>query len=79
MKQTLLHISLVVRDYDEAIAFYTGALGFDLVEDAYLPEQDKRWVRLMGVGVHRRLHVAVQYTEAMQMGAMTALVNPAFV
>ncbi|KCZ46852.1 VOC family protein [Hyphomonas pacifica] len=44
MKQTLLHISLVVRDYDEAIAFYTGALGFDLVEDAYLPEQDKRWV-----------------------------------
>ena len=44
MKQTLLHISLVVRDYDEAIAFYTGALGFDLVEDTYRPEQDKRWV-----------------------------------
>lgn len=36
--------ALVVRDYDEAIAFYVGALGFALVEDRYVPEQDKRWV-----------------------------------
>ena len=35
---------LVVRDYDEAIAFYCGKLGFELVEDTYQPEQDKRWV-----------------------------------
>lgn len=42
--QTLAHISLVVRDYDEAIAFYVDVLGFELVEDQYQPEQDKRWV-----------------------------------
>lgn len=40
----LAHITLVVRDYDEALAFYVGRLGFDLVEDSYQPEQDKRWV-----------------------------------
>ena len=34
----------MVRDYDEAIAFYVGVLGFTLVEDSYQPEQDKRWV-----------------------------------
>ena len=42
--QSLEHISLVVRDYDEAIEFYVGVLGFELVEDTYQPEQDKRWV-----------------------------------
>ncbi len=44
MKQALAHIALVVRDYDEAIAFYTQKLGFILLEDSYQPEQDKRWV-----------------------------------
>lgn len=44
MAQTLAHISLIVRDYDEAIAFYVGKLGFTLVEDSYQPEQHKRWV-----------------------------------
>lgn len=44
MKQTIIHIALVVRDYDEAIAFYTKKLHFTLVEDTYQPEQDKRWV-----------------------------------
>lgn len=44
MTQTLAHIALVVRDYDEAIAFYCGTLGFDLVEDTPQPEQAKRWV-----------------------------------
>ena len=44
MKQSILHIALVVRDYDEAIAFYTQKLHFTLVEDSYQPEQDKRWV-----------------------------------
>ena len=44
MKQTLGLVSLVVRDYDEAIAFYIGILGFTLVEDTYIPEQSKRWV-----------------------------------
>lgn len=44
MKQFLLHIALIVRDYDEAIEFYTRKLHFTLVEDTYQPEQDKRWV-----------------------------------
>ena len=37
-------MALVVRDYDEAIDFYTRKLHFTLVEDTYQPEQDKRWV-----------------------------------
>ena len=44
MNQSLAHVALVVRDYDEAIDFYVGKLGFDLVEDSYQPDQDKRWV-----------------------------------
>jgi len=44
MKQSIVHIALVVRDYDEAIEFYTKKLSFTLVEDTYQPEQDKRWV-----------------------------------
>lgn len=44
MRQQLLHVALVVRDYDEAIAFFCGKLHFTLVEDTYQPEQDKRWV-----------------------------------
>ena len=44
MSQTILHAALVVRDYDEAIAFFCGKLGFELIEDTYQPEQDKRWV-----------------------------------
>lgn len=43
-RQSLLHTALVVRDYDEALAFYVGKLGFDLIEDTYQPKQDKRWV-----------------------------------
>ena len=42
--QTLLHITLVVRDYDEAIAFFVDKLGFALLEDTLVPEQNKRWV-----------------------------------
>lgn len=42
--QRIAHVMVVVRDYDEAIAFYCGKLGFDLVEDTDQPEQDKRWV-----------------------------------
>ncbi|WP_243455865.1 VOC family protein [Sphingosinicella sp. BN140058] len=42
--QSLAHIAILVRDYDEAIAWYTETLGFSLVADEYQPEQDKRWV-----------------------------------
>jgi catechol 2,3-dioxygenase-like lactoylglutathione lyase family enzyme len=44
MQQSILHVALVVRDYDEAIQFYCEKLHFTLVEDTYQPEQDKRWV-----------------------------------
>ena len=44
MKQSIVHIALVVRDYDEALDFYVNKLNFTLIEDTYQPEQDKRWV-----------------------------------
>jgi catechol 2,3-dioxygenase-like lactoylglutathione lyase family enzyme len=44
LNQSIAHISIVVRDYDEAIGFYVDKLRFELVEDTYQPEQDKRWV-----------------------------------
>ena len=44
MKQSLIHVALVVREYDEAIDFFCDKLHFELVEDTYQPEQDKRWV-----------------------------------
>jgi len=44
MIQSIVHIALVVKDYDEAINFYTNKLNFQLLEDTYQPEQDKRWV-----------------------------------
>ena len=50
MKQSIAHVALVVRDYDEAIQFYTEKLKFTLVEDTYQPEQDKRWVLIAPPG-----------------------------
>ena len=50
MKQSIVHVALVVRDYDEAIEFYTKKLNFTLVEDTYQPEQDKRWVTVAPPG-----------------------------
>jgi len=44
MQQSIVHIALVVRDYDEAIEFYTKKLHFTVLQDIYQPEQDKRWV-----------------------------------
>lgn len=44
MKQSLGLVSLVVRDYDEALSFFVGKLGFVLIEDTFVPEQSKRWV-----------------------------------
>ena len=44
MRQSIIHVALVVRDYDEAIEFYCRKLHFTLVEDTYQLEQDKRWV-----------------------------------
>jgi len=44
MQQSIIHIALVVQDYDEALHFYIDTLGFTLIEDTYIPAQDKRWV-----------------------------------
>jgi catechol 2,3-dioxygenase-like lactoylglutathione lyase family enzyme len=44
MQQAIIHVALLVRDYDEAIQFFCQRLHFILVEDSYQPEQDKRWV-----------------------------------
>lgn len=42
--QQIAMLALVVRDYDEALSFYVGKLGFELIEDTPVPEQNKRWV-----------------------------------
>ena len=52
MRQSIIHVALVVRDYDEAIDFYCRRLHFTLVEDTYQPEQDKRWVVVAPPGSH---------------------------
>jgi catechol 2,3-dioxygenase-like lactoylglutathione lyase family enzyme len=43
VKQNIAHVAIVVRDYDEAIAFYANVLGFEVIEDTNLGG-DKRWV-----------------------------------
>jgi catechol 2,3-dioxygenase-like lactoylglutathione lyase family enzyme len=50
MKNSIVHVALVVRDYDEAIAWYSEKLGFRLVEDTFIPEQNKRWVVVAPAG-----------------------------
>ncbi len=50
MTHHLAHIALLVVDYDEAIAWYCGKLGFVLVADESQPEQDKRWVLIAPPG-----------------------------
>ncbi len=44
MNRSIIHVALVVRDYDEAIEFYCQKLHFTLLKDSYQPDQDKRWV-----------------------------------
>lgn len=50
MRQSIATVALVVRDYDEALAFYVGTLGFTLIEDTCIPAQDKRWVTVAPPG-----------------------------
>lgn len=57
MKQKLASIALVVRDYDEAIEFYTKKLHFDLIEDTQL-SPTKRWVMVAPKGSECRLLLA---------------------
>lgn len=46
----LTHVALIVPDYDEALAYYVGRLGFTLVEDTAQPEPGKRWVTIRPPG-----------------------------
>jgi len=74
MKQTIIHIALVVRDYDEAIDFFCRKLHFTLVEDIYQPEQDKRWVLVAppgSTGVHLLLARATTPEQAARIGTQT--------
>ena len=48
MKQTIGYVALIVRDYDEALAYFTGVLGFQLIEDT--PVEGKRWVLIAPPG-----------------------------
>ena len=49
MKQQIAHIALIVKDYDEAIVFYTEKLGFKVIRDIALNKK-KRWVLLAPMG-----------------------------
>ena len=63
MKQSIVHFALVVKDYDEAIRYYTGVLGFELVEDSRLSES-KRWVLVRPKGSECSLLLARAVGEA---------------
>ena len=65
MKQHIAHIALVVRDYDEAIAFYTEKLDFRLVEDTRISE-DKRWVLVAPPGAQECALLLAKAANAQQ-------------
>ena len=74
MRQSITHIALVVRDYDEAIAFFRDKLHFTLVEDTYQPAQDKRWVVVAppgGQGTTLLLARAVTEAQRAAIGKQT--------
>ena len=72
MTQTIAAFTLVVRDYDEAIAFYVGKLGFDLVEDTDMGG-GKRWVMVAPAGGQTRLLLAkaADDTQVARIGDQT--------
>ena len=74
MKQSLALVALVVRDYDEALGFFVGKLGFQLVEDSPVPAQHKRWVVIAPPGAtESRLSLARAATpeQIASLGAQT--------
>ena len=74
MKQSIGLMALVVRDYDEALDFYVGRLGFSLIEDTYIPEQDKRWVVIEPPGSEKArllLARAVNEEQSSRIGNQT--------
>ena len=77
MLQTIAHITLVVRDYDEAIRFFTQTLSFDLIEDSPSKDRqgrDKRWVLIAphgSRGTQILLAKASNEEEASRIGNQT--------
>ena len=74
MKQSLGLVEIVVRDYDEALGFYIGTLGFRLIEDTPVPAQQKRWVVVAPAGStssHVLLARAVGYEQSSRIGNQT--------
>ena len=69
MKQTIHALTLVVRDYDEAIAWYTGALGFELLEDTAMGA-GKRWVRIAPRGSTGTSLLLAEAKDEAQSGAV---------
>jgi catechol 2,3-dioxygenase-like lactoylglutathione lyase family enzyme len=68
MNQSIALVSLVVREYDDAIQFYVGKLGFALIEDTDVPEQAKRWVVVAPPGAtESRLLLARASTPEQQL------------
>jgi catechol 2,3-dioxygenase-like lactoylglutathione lyase family enzyme len=73
-RQSLALVSLVVRDYDEALAFYVGTLGFTLIEDTFIPAQNKRWLVVAppgASGCHLLLARAVGEEQTSRIGNQT--------
>jgi catechol 2,3-dioxygenase-like lactoylglutathione lyase family enzyme len=73
--QSVGQVALVVREYDEALDFYVGKLGFTLTEDRTIPEQTKRWVVLTppgrGGGARLLLARAVNPEQSARIGNQT--------
>lgn len=67
MPQHLGLVSLVVSDYDEAIAFYVEKLGFTLIEDTCQPAQDKRWVVVAPPGAQESAVLLARATNNHQL------------
>ena len=72
MKQSLGLVSLVVGDYDEALEFFVGKLGFELVEDTYVPEQSKRWVVVSPPGATESRLLLARASSAEQVSRIGA-------
>lgn len=67
MRQHLGLTTIVVRDYDEAIEFYTQKLGFELVEDEDRPAENKRWVVVSPPGARESRLLLARASHAPQL------------
>jgi catechol 2,3-dioxygenase-like lactoylglutathione lyase family enzyme len=70
MRQSIIHVALVVRDYDEAIAFFRDKLHFTVVEDTYQPAQNKRWVLVAPPGGQGTSVLLARATDDEQQAAI---------